>query len=209
MRGSPLPERVVPQDLEIPTPTNLTPILGPQRPQGQEHRHSGASSSSLLPGSLVPGQPSVIPSIQSRPDDLSGQGDCNPEDGLASQGLYRAQGDPGFASQNVKPELYNSGPSLQPTNGPQIAQASGQAGTDFSVQAELQGLTDQEAIQVLSAHVISLGTELARRGRDNIGPGASTPIHPDVQRELDDFELEPATPKFGEVPEQTEPHVFL
>ena len=99
-RGSPFPDHEVPQGLEIPMPTNLTPILGPRDPQGQGHRHSGASSSSYLPGSNLPGLPSVIPPIHSRPDELSGQGDLNPADGLASQGLYRAQGVPGFFFTN-------------------------------------------------------------------------------------------------------------
>ena len=126
-------------------PTNLTPILGPQHPPGQEYRQSGVSSSSLLPGSLVPGQPSVIPNIQTRPDYSSGMGRTHPHDEQSSQGQDRTQGDSGFNSQNVRPELDGSGPSLHPANGPQQARAGGQVGLD----AELQGLTDKEAVRFL------------------------------------------------------------
>ena len=94
---------------------------------------------------------------------------------------------------------------------PQVVETGGLVGpSSESVQAELQGLSQQEAIHVLSAQLLSLRTELARRGRDNIGPGTSTPIHPGVQRDEEYFEQETATPKFGQVLEQisTEPHVF-
>ena len=46
-RGSPLPDHEVPQGLDIPMPTSLPPILGPRDPQGQGHRHFGASSAQI------------------------------------------------------------------------------------------------------------------------------------------------------------------
>ena len=132
-------------------------------------------------------------------------------DGLTSHGRSRSPGSTdNFLQTNANLVPQNSGPSLEPADGPPVVEASGQVGSDLSVPMELQGLSPQEAIDVLSAQVVSLRTELARRGRDNIRPGTSTPIHPGVQRDGEAPEPEPTTPNFGQVPEElsTESHVF-